>query len=241
MDCKTARLLMTFDRAAGAELDPAEAQSLSCHLADCAECRQISQAERNIEAHLGRAIRNVPVPDGLRDRLLDRLAEERRVSHRRQWVRGAMAIAAAVLVAVVGWHFLRPSPIQPDLVAWSETVNFPPQSAEQAEEAFRQRGIIVHAPVEFNYTLLAHFGQTQIQGRLTPYLEFRRGAEYLRVFILDGNRFDLAFLERNPEGPSGRVTVKWWGKSADGKFGYIIEYTGEKPDPFKTRDLLPPA
>ncbi len=240
MDCKTARLLLNFDRARP-ELDRPEADALAAHLADCPECLSISQSERNIDAHLGRAIRDVSVPDGLRDRLLSRLADDRRLAFRRQWVRGAVAVAAAVLVAVLGWWIFRPVPTQIDLHVESERLNFPPQNAQQVEEAFLKQGVAVRVPAEFNYLLLAHFGQTQLQGRLTPYLEFRSGAAFLRVYILDENRFDLAHLERNPEGPSGRVTVKWWGKSADGKFGYIIEHTGPNIEPFKTRDILPVA
>jgi hypothetical protein len=239
MDCKTARTLFPFDRSLGAELDADEAEALANHLTECAECRQLRQGEQAIDAHMGQAMRDVPVPAGLRDRLLNRLAEDRRAMYRRQLIRGACALAAAFLIAALGWFFW-PRPLaQVDLASWSQQANFPPQTPEQVEDAFRQRGIVVRVPTEFNYGLLTHYGQSELQGRLVPYLEFRAGGHFLRVYILDRERFDLGFLEQNPEGLSGRVTVKWWGKSADGRCGFVIEHTGQSLEPFKTRDLLP--
>jgi hypothetical protein len=239
MECKTARLLVPFARPRSAELDPEEAEALARHLAECAECRQLHQAEQAIDAQLGQAIRDVPVPEGLRDRLLVGLAEQRRLVLRRRWVRVAGSLAAALLLAVAGW-LLWPRPLVPiDLNALSQAANSPPQSAEQVEEAFAQAGIKVRVPTEFDYRLLTHHGRTELEGRLVPSLEFRSGPAFLRVYVLDGKQFNLPHLEQNPEGLSGRVTVKWWGKSSDGKFGYIIEYTGHSLEPFKARDLLP--
>jgi len=241
MDCKTARMLAPFDRPLGVELDADEAEALANHFAECAECRHLRQAEQAADAHLGRALRDVPVPAGLRDRLLVRLADDRRAAFRRRWTRVGAGLAAAVLVAALGWHFWPPSRAQLNLDAISERANLPPQTAGEVEEAFRQRGIVVQVPAEFNYGLLTHYGQIEFQGRLVPYLQFQAGGATLRAYILDGDRFDLAHLERNPEGLSGRVTVKWWGKSPDGKRGYIIEHSGRSLEPFKTRNLLPPA
>lgn len=239
MDCKTARMLQPFDRPRGVELDADEAEALANHLAECAECRRLHQAEQAADARIGRAMRAVPVPAGARDRLLARLADDRRASFRRRFTRVGASLAAAALVAALGWFLWPRSPVPLDLAAWSQEVNFPPQTAGEVEEAFRQRGVTVQVPAEFNYALLTHHGRVELQGCLVPYLEFRAGGAFLRVYILDRDRFDLAYLERNPEGLSGRVTVKWWGRSADGRSGYIIEHSGRSPEPFKTRDLLP--
>src|SRR5262249_10565854 len=130
---------------------------------------------------------------------------------------------------------------QIDLNVLSQLANSPPQTAEQVEDAFRQRGMALRVPAELNYALLTYHGQIELQGRLGPCLEFRAGSVFLRVYIRDGERFDLTFLEHNPAGVRGRVTVKWWRKSPDGKHGYIIERTGPSLEPFKLRSLLPPA
>ena len=82
MDCKTARLLSDFARPQ--DLGRADAAAFEGHIADCPECAAVVGAERRLDQRLGEAMRHVPVPEGLRGRLLDRLAAERRGWYRRR-------------------------------------------------------------------------------------------------------------------------------------------------------------
>ena len=76
MDCKTARTLFDYARPRCCELDPVEARALEEHLSRCPECDTLAHAERLIDDHLGKAVRQVDVPPGLRGRLLARLQTE---------------------------------------------------------------------------------------------------------------------------------------------------------------------
>src|SRR5262245_47235500 len=99
MDCKSARLLMEFARPGSAELDAGEADALQQHLADCPDCAALAAAERRADEHIGRAIREVPLPEGLQKRLLKRLDDERTAWYLRRVTRVA---AAAILLFAVG-------------------------------------------------------------------------------------------------------------------------------------------
>src|SRR5947209_6413570 len=115
MDCRTARLLLDFARPLSTELEASEAEALHCHLADCSQCGALAQVERQADERLGQAVRDVPVPDGLRQRLLSRLAIERDAWYRR-WLMRATGIAAAITLAVwLGWSLRGPRPAEVDL------------------------------------------------------------------------------------------------------------------------------
>src|SRR5262245_38578280 len=105
MDCRSARLLLDFDRpqlqGTRPELEGDEVEALRTHLADCDACRSLAQDERAADDALSRAVKAVPVPDGLRDRLLARLSAERDAWWRRVLLRSA-GVAAAVFLAVWG-------------------------------------------------------------------------------------------------------------------------------------------
>ena len=92
MDCKTARLLLDFARPLCPELDTADAEALHSHLAECPECGPFAAGERRIDGHFGRAVRDVPVPEHLRDRLVKRLAVERDAWYRRRLLPAAPAV-----------------------------------------------------------------------------------------------------------------------------------------------------
>src|SRR5690348_1108980 len=97
MDCRTARLLLAFARPRCPELDECAGEALDNHLAKCAECASLARAEHHFERRLGLAMRDVPVPPDLRQRLLTRLQIERKAWYRnlpRRHPRVAAAVAA---------------------------------------------------------------------------------------------------------------------------------------------------
>src|SRR5262245_42642943 len=104
MDCKTARSLLDFARPQSAELHASEADALDSHLNACPECDAVFRQERHIDAHIGRAVRAVPEPPGLRQLILDKLSRERRAKLRRLVLQGGgIAAAAAVLLVAASW------------------------------------------------------------------------------------------------------------------------------------------
>src|SRR5262245_5275113 len=100
MDCANARLLLNFLR--NDEMDPAERSALLAHLEACPDCSAQAQSESQFDEALGRALRRMPVPAGLKGRLLAAVAARRP----RHWPWAAAAAAlllAASLGAYVWW------------------------------------------------------------------------------------------------------------------------------------------
>lgn len=240
MDCKTARLLLHFARPHSAELDAAEREALTLHLADCAECQVLRQAEQQIDARIGQAMRAVPLPPNLRERILKTIDVKHRAAHRPRLLRMAVSLAASFLLVAVGWYFWTHSQTRIDLEGMDpEQVGFLPDTAEQIDEAFRERGFVVQAPPEFNYSLLTYLDATHRWGRQVPFVHLQRGGAFVRIYLLDSGQFDLDHLAAHPMAPSGRVMLKWLGRSPDGKCGYLVEYTGPSLEPFRNTRTLP--
>src|SRR5436305_2225163 len=103
MDCRTTRHLLEFARPRASELDDLDQDALNGHLAVCPDCDTMARAEREADQHLGQAIREVPIPQGLRERLMRRLRDERKAWYRRWLARGLLAGFAAAVVLVAGF------------------------------------------------------------------------------------------------------------------------------------------
>ncbi len=229
MDCKTARLLLEFARPTAPELDPAEAERLHEHLADCPDCGPLCQVERKVDDHLARAVRAVPLPEGLEARLGDRLRRERRAWYRRRlWVPGVAAAAAAVILAVsldIGRHRSLPGVDLERL--YHELISRAGASPAQVEEWF-QNTYHVHtvAPAQFNYNLLTFYDLADFKGQRVPVLMFQRGQATARVYILSAEQFDLDAIRPAPGYPAEVI------RSDNPQFAYVVIYTGERLDWF---------
>ena len=105
MDCNTARLFIPCRQPGSRDLDGPEAADLDTHLAQCHECHTLATTHDRLDQHLGKAMRAVEVPIGLRASILEHLASQPRRKPR--WVaytlRG-LAAAAAVLLLLTGWY-----------------------------------------------------------------------------------------------------------------------------------------
>jgi hypothetical protein len=240
MDCSTARLLATFAGPRAAELHQDEAEALAAHLAECPDCAALHRAERKIDERLGRAMRDVPLPPGLRERLDTNLAAERWANQRRKLVRAFAGIAAAIALAL-GWYFWPRPPASLHLDRYSQIVNADlPSSAQEVVDHFAREGVALQMPtdINLNYNRLTYCGWGELEGQRVPLLIFQNGSATLRVYMLDGKRFDL--------GPwagtqlSGKVTLEL-RVAADGRFGWLFEYTGDSLKPFEARDVPPAA
>lgn len=240
MDCRTARLLATFAGPHATELEGADTEALAAHFADCPECATLQQAEHKTDERLGRAMRAVPVPPGLRDRLLVGLATERSAWQRRKLLRATVGIAVAIALAL-GWY-LWPRPlVQLDLPGEHARANSQlPMSAEEVVDSFAHQGVALQMPtdINLNYNRLTYCGWGELQGQRVPLLIFQNESAVLRVYILDGKRFDLGPWAGNQL--SGRVTLEL-RMSAAGRFGWLFEYTTDSLKPFEARDPPPAA
>jgi hypothetical protein len=238
MDCKTARTLLDFARPRCCELDPVEARVLEEHLARCPECDALAHAERAIDEHLGKAVRQVVVPAGLRGRLLAHLQDEAAAAApqpaARWWAgwRGA-AVAAAVLVAVGGWLIWRDNRVAAiDLGAFYTRVQeqeiSPPGPAE-INGWFAEMKVVTAAPEDLNYKYFTSYGLARFQGKLVPQLTFVRNDHdraQAQVLILSGREFDLKHLPRQEDRSGYQSKVELRYEEGDA-YAYLITYTGE--------------
>jgi hypothetical protein len=204
MDCKNARLLLEFIHPGSAELDMAEAEALHQHLAECPDCAAQAREERRADEHLGRAMRDVPVPEGLRERVLKRLTVERDALYRR-WIRrwvvrgvAAAAVIAGLWVGYLAW-FNQPPAVTVDtvnqLASWKKRLG-----RDDVVNRFRTMyGVAVNPPENFNYELLDTFNLQILPkvSRPVPYLLFRyrdEGAKRIdeaHVYVLPSSQIDL--------------------------------------------------
>jgi len=225
MDCRTARQLLEFARPRSLELEGGEAEALESHLADCPECGPLAQVERQLDDRIGRALRAVPVPDGLHDRLLSRLTYERRVVQRKWFA--SVAVAATILLAAgagVYWHYSRPTRVEiGSLVGYEAT------APEQLDEWFRRQGLgDVVVPRQFNYELLHERRVVEFQGREVAELWFVKDNHSAHVYILSGKQFDLDHLEQQGQRMAqGNRTVKVLRNPDNPQIVYLVVYSGE--------------
>jgi hypothetical protein len=232
MDCKTARLLLNFARPLSTELEASDAEALHGHLADCPTCGPQAEAERLADDRIGQAVRAVPVPDGLRERLLARLAAERDARHWR-WLRWGSGIAAALLVTgLLGWALqsrqLRPIPNPEDV--GTSLVEQRGADPDLVQRAFQSQGVRTVLPRSLDYQrYLAFYNLIEFQGKTVPQLVFLnpRGESAI-VRILSDQQFDLASVHQLVKQPydSGELTVKIMTDPGNPHFAYLVIYTG---------------
>jgi hypothetical protein len=231
MDCSTARLFLAFSRPKASELEACEAEALNDHLADCAECGSLARAEYQAERLVGLAMRQVPVPLDLRQRLQRRLQTERRTWYKRlpqRHPRVAAAVAAVLLLAVglAVYAAIRP-PHSLDLAAiaykWNARI---PASPEEVQKSFAEDGFKVIVPPDFNYQYLASYDLQEFAGRRVPHLLFIHGQNHASVYILSASQFDVRAAVDQPREGSGRFTVELRLGPVNSNVAYLIQYTG---------------
>jgi hypothetical protein len=242
MDCRTARLLLDFHRPRAGELPADEAVELERHLAGCADCDATGRAARRLDDHFGPAVRDVPLPDGLRERLLSRLKDDRstRLHRRFAWTLRGAAVAAAVLVGTFLWlHFRPPEPAPLDLARLSQAEGEKNRlhSPESVAAWFKERHHITMDPPEFDYACLVECGVAEVQGRRVPRLIFYRdpgpdGGNPTRatVYVFTRDQFDLEALSTRHGMPVDDFSqpVEVWGpRPGRSDTAYLILFDGD--------------
>ncbi|HKB38025.1 MAG TPA: hypothetical protein VKD72_16380 [Gemmataceae bacterium] len=244
MDCKTARHLLEFSRPRLNELEGCDQDALNGHLAVCPDCDAMARAEREADEHLGRIIREVPVPQGLHERLLRRLRDEREAWYRRWLARGLRVVAIAAAVLLIAWFGLinwrkhnLPRPDGEDLAkaAQGRRVNL-----EMAMEWFREHGFSVAPPDEFKEENLFSYHLADLPGisdlpgirKKLPCLLFvrtdnqGRQSQVALVYILSDKQFDLSAVPAQTDWGSGSPYKSLvWHRTPN--FAYVIIYSGD--------------
>jgi hypothetical protein len=191
MDCRDAQFYLRFRRPGSDEFDPEVGGELDRHLAGCPHCAAEARADAAFDTAVSAAVRDVPVPAGLRDRLVAHVAAQRGAVLRRRVTRYA-GVAAAVLLAVgIGFGAFGSRP-KLDLYA---LVSAEAQQDLQPEETVRNwltaQKLPADLPYPFDYALLKEFSVKEVQGREVPVIVFasRGGAGFAKVYIFRVNQF----------------------------------------------------
>jgi hypothetical protein len=232
MDCRTARVLLDFAHPRLAELEASESKALEAHLHECPECGPLAEVESQTDDRLGRAMRYVPVPADLRNRLLTRLNAARGAWYRRRGV-GLATAAALLLVATLGaWYWLSShrTVCTPEGLA-AEHNEQQGMTVDQLEDSLYQKyGNKIVLPRDLNYTYFSDCTRRELKGRLVPSLRFIREQNVAEVLVMSARQFDLEAAQMAPRAGSGGITVVFRSYASHPDFGYMIEATGGSID-----------
>jgi hypothetical protein len=251
MDCKTARLLLDLARPNHAELDPTDLRELQRHLSSCPECETVSRAEQQLDQHLGRAIRQVEVPAGLRSQILARLEGQRGDWFRQRYGHAIRALAAAALIlgAVWGWFLWRAAQLPVvDVEALVMDVSVAPPGPDKVNAFLKSMGLETNAPdpLKVSYAFLTSFGVSELPGhpgKQVPELVFthfdRGQLAVAKLYILSAKQFQLQDLLRGVEPPLGyRFKLEMLPPEPGDQVVYLILYTGANLDWLKPRQQI---
>jgi hypothetical protein len=250
MDCKTARLLLEFDRPAGGEMDSEEACALEQHLDRCPECAALGRAERGFQQHVGLVMRQVAVPPDLRSRLLTRLDKERGDYYRKQAaraIRTVAALAACLLIAVFIWRMraAEKPPLNVEALLTPFAGNrCDAQNKEEVKRWFIDTyGVEIDPPADFDYAYLLECGVVDCQGKQVPCLTFARSERRLiaRVYIVSDSQFDPDSLKNSPSIPIGGGAKAEIYRPDGANFAYVILFNSENLLPFLIEKSRPAA
>jgi hypothetical protein len=194
MDCKTARLLLAFVRPEARELETEEAAELQRHLDHCPDCHSRANYSRSFDDCLGKAMRQVEVPAGLREQILTRLESARSDWHRQRFAcaaRRGIAAAAVLLLVWYGWGWLREhlaTPVDTQQVANAVSTEATEDPRLRAERALKELGFETPLSPYLDYTLLicppALAKLPGYPNYTVPMLVFARNGRVAHVYLI---------------------------------------------------------
>lgn len=210
MQCRDAQFYLRLRRHAGDELGTEVTADLDRHLAGCPACAADAALAAGFDRAVATAVRSVPVPAGLRDKLLAQASTHHGAVIRRKVYR--VAALAASLFFGVGLAFGVFSATRPKLdtqvmlASAEDVIQYPDKAlaAWLAEHKFPAQ-----LPESFNTDLLLTLGSERVQGVEVPVAVFRHPTDprfaKLYFFRTDG-RYDLKDL-RNTDGSNTAAKV----------------------------------
>jgi hypothetical protein len=229
MECRDAQFYLRLRRHAADELGADVAASLGGHLATCPACAADARAAASFDRALASAVRAVPLPAGLRDRLVAHVASRQGAILRRKLYRSAVAAAAAVVLVLLGvglFSSTRPRVDTDGMVRRiDDELNDTPEATRQFLAA---NSVPDRLPLPFDYDLFVSQDVVRLQGNDVPVVVFRspNGKGFAKVYAFrhDG-RFDLkgAHDAQSSHATARVITPNEHGL---GQVTYVVVYTG---------------
>jgi uncharacterized protein DUF3379 len=198
MQCRDAQFYLRLRRHAGDELGTDVTGDLDRHLAVCTACATDARATASFDRAVAQAMAAVPIPAGLRDKLLTIASAHRGGVIRRKVYRVA-ALAASVLF-VTGLAFGVFSSSRAKMTGEAFVVS-QDRIFEDPEGALRDWLIAQQLPDQlpepFDPSLLIVLGTEKVQGKDVPVAVFRHPRErgFAKVFVFrDDGTYNLKDL-----------------------------------------------
>lgn len=240
MQCRDAQFYLRLRRHAADELGPDVAASLDAHLTGCPACAADARAVLSFDRAVANAMVSVPVPTGLRDRLLTTAAGKQGAILRRKVYQGGGLVVAALLLLGIGFGVFTQTRPKVDAQALLEAND---EQLSASKESTRRwlaaQKLPPDLPLPFDYDLLISRDLVDVHGRNVPVLVFRspEGSGFAKVFLFphDG-RLDLKGLQ-DAQASLTRATV-WVGEREFRGVTYVFVHTGGPDDPQNPRSGL---
>ena len=234
MDCHLSRLLLAFRRS---ELTAEDAAALDAHLAGCPDCAAAARRDAAERTALTAAMTAVPVPDGLRDRLVKSAIRKQWAAWRRKagrWSRTFLTAVVALGVAVGGYdRFTRPT-FTTDRFA-TQLEREQDFSEQEVREWLRAEGLPETLPADFDFFWHVIHGKQSVVGREVPFVLFQTGRESCRVYVLRAEQFRLVKNSLDDfTGSRFKITTV-----PQGDVTYVIAHTSDSLAPFLKRPVPP--
>lgn len=219
MECRDAQFYLRLRRHAADELGADVTAPLDGHLTTCAECAAIAKAASNFDRAISTAMLAVPIPPGLRAKLVTQAAKASGAALRRSVYRYGGLVAAAMLMIAIGVSIYwtgRPRVDSAAIVENNGGLVENPQ--EYARKWLAAEKMPEQLPYDFDYDLLVSCGYEKIGARYAPVITFRAraGSGLAKVYLFrEGGEFDTKDMQDAQASHfSARVVVgeqKWRG------------------------------
>jgi anti-sigma factor RsiW len=226
-------MLSTFFGRQGSELAPEDAAALDTHIASCPKCAELVKFERAFDDRIANAMLAVPIPAGLKGRLLDSVSAHRGAWYRQKFYALAGLAAAVVLgvVGIVAWQIgTAPELSVTAIVADADAKARDPMN-ELIVPVLGPRGLEFNPERRFDLNQLATAGAREFQGRQdVPFLHFVNGAKNAQatVYVVRDRDFNWKNLPQDGSSVASvygfQVAVLRDSRRTD--VGYIVVFTG---------------
>ena len=221
MDCHDVRLLLTLHRREPEQLDAVELAALERHIELCPGCQNWYQSEARFDAAVTSAVKSMPLPVGLKDKIAGRL-KATPAPRNKAWL-----VAAACLLLLVGGGTGTYFWMQPELIETPVSDEFDKQGADEqtVENFFTGKGYAMKAPPQFTYDYLLTYELAFFQGKLVPRLTFQcqqnNRVVTANVYCLKTSQFRLDEAQEPESSPHRQIHV-----IQDEREIYVVKCTG---------------
>src|SRR5262245_47954622 len=224
-------MLSTFFGRQGSELAPEDSAALDAHIASCTKCADLVKFERAFDDRIARAMLAVPIPAGLKGRLLDSVSAHRGAWYRQKFyaLAGLAAVVVLCVVGVVAWQIgTAPELTVNEIVAKADADARDP--AGKIAGALDEIGMEFNPERRFDMVQFLSIGKEKFQGRYVPTLHFVDDAKTAQAneYVVRDRDFNWKHLPQDGSSVASiygfQVAVLRDTRRAD--VGYIVVFTG---------------